>query len=156
MIKLIKPIFIIILLSVGCSKNGNKIDTVVEIKKIREADRSLLLAETKRDLVSVMHHIAKKAIFHPPNTPPVVGDEAIRKFYNDWFKIPYSGIHCESDTIVISASGDLAYLIGNSYIEFNTATGKGQIDGKYITIWRKTNDKWVCVAVSWSGNEPID
>jgi ketosteroid isomerase-like protein len=136
--------------------NANGIDTVGEIRKIRETDRSLLLAETQRDLVGAMRYIAKDAIFHPPGNPPVIGDEAIRDFYEEWFKVPYSGIVCESDTIGISSSGDLAYLIGNSHMEFDTPTGENRLDGKYITVWRKTSDRWLCVAVSWSGNGPAE
>jgi len=152
MIKLV-TVFFIIIVSVGCSTNDTDIDLAGEKKKIREADRSLLLAETKRNLDGAMRYIAQDAIFHPPNTPPVMGDKAIRDFYKEWFNIPYCGIYCESDTIFISASGDLAYLIGNSYIAFDTPTGKNRFDGKYITIWRKTSDRWLCVAVSWSGND---
>jgi len=114
------------------------------------------LAETQRDLDGAMRYIAKGAIFHPPNTPPIIGDKAIRDFYKEWFKVPYSGTLCESDTIFISSSGDLACLIGNSYMEFDAPTGKNRLDGKYTTIWRKTSDRWLCVAVSWSGNEPTE
>lgn len=88
-----------------------------------------------------MEYIAKEAIFHPPNNPPIIGNKAIRDFYKEWFKVPYIGIFCESDTVIISSSGDLACLIGNSYMEFDTPTGKNRLDGKYTTIWRKINGK---------------
>ena len=103
-----------------------------------------------------MEYIAEGAVFHPPSTPPIIGHKAIRDFYKEWFKVPYSGTFCDSDTVIISSSCDLAYLIGNSYMEFDTPTGKNRLNGKYITVWRKINDKWLCVAVSWSGNESTD
>ncbi len=156
MIKSIDAIFIIFLFSVGCSTHQNMTDIQGEIRNIRAADRSLLRAETQRDLAGVMQYIARGAIFHPPDNPPVIGDKAIHDFYKKWFKLPYSGIFCESDTIVISSSGDLAYLIGNSFIEVETPAGKNRLDGKYTTIWQKTHDMWLCVAVSWSGNEPAE
>jgi hypothetical protein len=58
--------------------------------------------------------------------------------------------------VVISKSSDLAYLIGNSYYELKTADRAKRIDGKYMTIWRKIENKWLCVAVSWSGNKPFN
>ena len=156
MIKSNYIIIIILLFSPGCSTHQNKTDIQGEIKKIRAADRSLLMAEAQRNLADVMRYIDKGAIFHLPNIPPVTGYKAILDFYKEWFKIPYSGIFCKSDTIVISSSGDLAYLVGNSYFEFDTPDGKNQVDGKYTTIWQKTHDKWLCVFVSWSGNEPAE
>lgn len=149
-------IFLIILFVAGCSTSGLKIDALEEIKKIRDADRALLSAETQRDLEGAMEYIAEGAVFHPPSMLPISGHKAIRDFYKEWFKVPYSSIFCDSDTVIISASCDLAYLIGNSYMEFDTPTGKNRLDGKYITVWKQINDKWLCVVVSWSGNESTD
>jgi ketosteroid isomerase-like protein len=153
MIRLLATIILVIFLQVGCSANGPGVDLTAEIEKIRNSDRALLQAETKRDLEGVMEYLAEGAVYHPPNSPPIIGHEAIRGFYKEWFGIPYTGIHCDSDTIVVSSSGDVAYLIGDSHMELDMSTGMNRLDGKYITIWRKLSDKWLCVAVSWSGNE---
>lgn len=155
MIRLLAPIFLIFL-QAGCSTNGPGIDLTAEIQNIRDSDRALLQAETNRDLDGVMEYIAEGAVFQPPNSPPIIGHDAIREFYKEWFNIPYIGIYCESDTIVVSSSGDLACLIGNSYMELDKSTGKNRLDGKYITIWQKHTDRWLCIAVSWSGNESIN
>ena len=153
MIRFYYSTFLVILFVAGCSTNRSKIDALEEIKKIRDSDRALLSAETQRDLEGAMEYIAEGAVFHPPSTPPIIGHQAIRNFNKEWFKVQYSGIFCDSDTVIISSSYDLAYLIGNSHMAFDTPTGKNRLDGKYITVWRKVDDKWLCVAVSWSGNE---
>lgn len=156
MIRFRYSILLVILFVAGCSTPGSKIDVSAEIKKIRDSDRALLSAETQRDLEGVMGYIAEGAVFHPPDIPPVVGHKAIRDFYNNWFEVPYSGIVCDSDTVIISSSFDLGCLVGNSHMEFETPAGKNRLSGKYITVWRKMNDKWLCVAVSWSRNELAD
>jgi ketosteroid isomerase-like protein len=142
---------LVIVLTV-CSTDKTQVDVIAEIQKIREADRSLLQAESERNLEAVMELIAADAVFQPPDVPPVVGDSAIREFYMDWFEIPYHKIVCVSDTVIVSSSCDLAYVVGNSHIVFDTPDGVTRVPGKYFTIWRKIDCLWLCVAVSWSGN----
>jgi ketosteroid isomerase-like protein len=132
------------------------VDLPAEIQRIRDSDRALLRAETERDLEGAMEHIAAGAVLQPPNAPPVVGTTAIRAFYREWFETPYRAIVWESDTVMTSSAGDLAYLVGKSRVELETPDGVNQFPGKYITIWRKTDGRWLCVAVSWSGNQPAE
>jgi ketosteroid isomerase-like protein len=153
MIRFENPILLFILFATACTAPGSRDDISDEIQMIRDADQALLMAEKQRDLDAVMEYIAEGAIYHPPNAPPVVGREAIRDFYLEWFKIPYLGIYRDSDSIVIAFSGELACLIGNSHIDIKTETGRERLEGKYITVWRKFEGKWFCVAVSWSGND---
>jgi len=154
MIRFLISFFVILALFANCCTSKNRIDITAEIQKIRAADRAMLQAETQRDLEAAMTYFSEDAVFQPPNSSPVIGHDAIREFYGQLFNIPYSGVYCESDTIVVSKSGDMAYLIGISYYEFQTSDEMNRLEGKYITIWRKIEDKWLCVAVSWSGNEP--
>jgi ketosteroid isomerase-like protein len=153
MIRFTHILFTLILLVNACSDAEEWSHQEEELQLIRKADQALLTAENQRNLVAAMHYIAAEAIYHPPNAPPVVGQEEIRKFYLDWFKIPYAGIFRDSDSIVVASSGELAYLIGNSHIDLKSDTGIHRIEGKYITIWRKVNGQWLCAAVSWNGND---
>lgn len=147
---------VIVLLIASCSADGPEIDREALVREVREADRAMLQAETERDLEAAMMHFAEGAVLQPPNAPPVAGLEAIRQFYARQFEIPYSGIVCESDTIIVSTCGDLAYLLGNSYYEFEAEDGTTRLPGKYISIWQRMEGKWLCTAVSWSGNQPIE
>jgi len=154
--RLLSLLIMVFVLFAHCTNNNIKIDHSAEIQKIRAADRDMLRAETERDLETAMTCFATNAVFQPPNAPPVIGQDAISEFFSKQFEIPYSGIYCESDTIVVSKSGDMAYLLGNSYYAFDTPGGSHKLDGKYITIWQKIEGKWLCVAVSWSGNKPVN
>jgi ketosteroid isomerase-like protein len=143
---------IVIVLS-GCSTHKAQVDLTAEIQRIRAADRALLHAESERTLDGAMKLIADEAVFQPPDAPPVTGTASIRAFYREWFETPYRAIVCESDTIIVSSNCDLAHVVGNSRIELVTPDGVILVPGKYLTIWRKFDDKWFCVAASWSGNQ---
>lgn len=138
----------------ACSNAKPVADREADAALIRAADRALLDAETKRDLDAAIALFSEDAVLHPPDTPPVRGREAVRAFYSDWFAIPYTGIYSDSDTVVVSSAGDLAYLIGNSHVEMDASAGGGRLDGKYISLWRKVNGQWLCTGVTWSGNAP--
>ena len=154
MIRHISVLWITVLALAGCSTDEAKVDVPAEIQTIRDSDRALLRAETARDLEAAMKYIAGGAVFQPPESPAVVGTTAIRAFYGEWFKIPYRAIVGDSNTVHISSAGDLAYLLGNSHMELETSEGVNRVHGKYITIWRRIDERWLCVAVSWSGNRP--
>lgn len=138
---------------IGCSTQKTQVDLAAEITKIREADRALLQAESERNLEGAMELIATDAVLQPPDGPPVAGTSSIRAFYHEWFKTPYRAIVCESDTIIVSSSCDMAYVVGNSLIKLDTPDGLINVPGKYFSIWRMIDGQWLCVGVSWSGNQ---
>ena len=153
MTKLLFALFSLLILIAGCSTRDESIDLEQEKQTVRDLDRAMLLAETQRNLEKVMDLIGEGAIFHPPGNPPIAGRDAIRNFYKDWFKVPYTEIVSENSEIWVSESKDLACLIGNSYMGFNNPDGEIRSVGKYTSIWKKVNNKWLCFYVSWSGNE---
>ena len=154
MTKLFFTLFYLLVLIAGCARNDASIDLAKEEQNVRGLDQAMLLAETNRDLEKVMQYIGEEAIFHPPNTPPIVGRNSITGFYKEWFKIPYKEIVSENAEVWVSESGDFAYLIGNSYMGLNNSDGANRVNGKYNSIWKKVNNKWLCYFVSWSENEP--
>jgi len=142
-------------LSVSCTGSGNSSgDAEVMIKQIRLADRALLQAEDRRDLDGAMAFIASHAVFQPPGRPPIAGEEAIRRFYEQqWFKLPYSEISGNPVTIVVAASGDLAYLDGRSHMVMEVSGEQVIIEGKYLGVWQRIKGQWRLVAISWTANQ---
>ncbi len=123
--------------------------------QIRQADLALLRAEEQRDLDGAMDLIAPDAVFHPPGYPPIVGHEAIRRFYDtQWFKLPFIELSGTPDAIVVGASGDLAYFDGRSRMVIEASGERTVVAGKYLGVWRKISGRWKLAAISWSGNEP--
>ena len=122
--------------------------------EIRQADLALLRAEEQRDLESVMSLIAPHAVFQPPGYSPVVGQEAIRQFYDtQWFKLPFIEISGTPEAIVIGSSGDMAYFDGRSQMVVEISGERTVAAGKYLGVWQKISGKWKLAAISWSANE---
>lgn len=117
------------------------------------ADSALIAAETARDLESAMNYMAPDVILQPPDMPMVVGREAVREFYAEWFALPYKSIQVRSQTVTVASSGDLAYLVGESSFNLGgPSSEERQVPGKYLGVWKKIGGKWRLAAISWSGD----
>jgi ketosteroid isomerase-like protein len=94
----------------GHEHKGSEVTKVAQT--ICAADKALVAAETARDLELAMAYLAPDVILRPPDRPMVVGREAVREFYAEWFAMPYTAIQVQAQTVTVAASGDLAYLVG--------------------------------------------
>jgi ketosteroid isomerase-like protein len=143
-------------LAIGCPGNRSASENIeATADLIRQADQALLRAEEQRDLESAMALVAPHAVFQPPGLPAIVGDEAIRRFYEEqWFTLPYVEIFGQAETIVVAASGDLAYLDGRSHLTLEISGEKVLSEGKYLGVWQRIHGQWRLVAMSWTANEP--
>jgi len=127
-----------------------------EIYAICAADKALLDAESSRDLELAMSYMAPDIVLQPPGRPSVMGLEAVREFYASWFSLPYRVIHVQAQSISVSSSVDLAYLVGESSIEMSGPQEGLHVPGKYLGIWRKIDREWKLSAISWSSNAVQD
>jgi ketosteroid isomerase-like protein len=145
-----------IALAVGCTGNrSDSEDFEATVDQIEQADQALLQAEEQRDLESAMALVAPQAVFQPPGLPAIVGEEAIRRFYEEsWFKLPYVEISGHAETTVVAASGDLAYLDGRSHLMLEISGENVLSEGKYLGVWQRIEGQWKLVAISWTANEP--
>jgi ketosteroid isomerase-like protein len=119
---------------------------------IRTADKALIEAESSRNLEAAMAFMAPNVILHPPDLNAVEGHEAVRKFYVNWFKLPYTAIQVLGQTVSVAATGDLAYLVGESSLVMSGPDGDYEVPGKYLGVWRKIDNKWLLAAISWTAN----
>ena len=137
------------------NRRGASEDVEAIMEQIRQADQALLQAEEQRDLESAMALVAPHAVFQPPGLPAIVGHEAIRRFYEQqWFTLPYVEMFGEADTVVVAASGDLAYLFGRSHLMLEISGQQVPSEDKYLGVWQRIEGHWRLVAMSWTANEP--
>ena len=142
-------------LSGGCDNpESTSVGNESQEAEIRQADQALLRAEEQRNLDDVMDFIAPHAVFHPPGHAPIVGHEAIRRFYEtQWFKVPFIEISGTLDSVVVGSSGDLAYCDGRSHMVIEISGERTVASGKYLGVWQKISGTWKLAAISWSANE---
>jgi ketosteroid isomerase-like protein len=121
-------------------------------RAICAADKALIAAETSRNLELAMAYMAPDVILQPPDRPMVVGREAVRQYYAEWFALPYTAIQVHAQTVTVASSEDLAYLVGESALVLSGPQGECQVPGKYLGVWRKIEGEWRLAALSWTGN----
>jgi uncharacterized protein (TIGR02246 family) len=121
-------------------------------QQIRQRNRDWFKAEQRKDVAGTMAFIADEAVLQPANAPPVIGKDAIERFYTSFYELPIVGIGGEPTTIEVAASGDLAYDVGTNYVVVAGPEGPEEDQGKYLLVWKKLDDEWKAVAMSYSSD----
>ena len=143
---------LIILISCTTAK---KIDFAAEESKIRTLNSETFEAERQKDLETTVNVYSDDAIIQGPNMPQIEGEEAIRNFYKEFFKLPLVTVEGGPKKIVISKSGDMAYDIGWNRTVLQQGENQIEDKGKYFCVWKKINDEWKIVVISYSSDLPV-
>jgi ketosteroid isomerase-like protein len=90
-----------------------------------------------------------------PGQPVLKGKKEIRQMVEESFNTPGFKISWEPQSVEVSQSSDMAYLIEKSQIKMNGSSGK-QLTMHYnpITVWKKQADGAWKNVVDISTNEP--
>lgn len=120
--------------------------------EIREQSRAIVKAEMNKDIEAIMPFWAEDAVVHMDNFPVVQGHEQIRSIYESMFQTMIS-LRSEIKSVTVSASGDMAYEMGNNFSTIQTDSGPMETASKYILVWRRGADgQWRCAAFSFTNN----
>lgn len=111
--------------------------------RIRELDEAWLEAAARRDLDGMMAIYAAEAQELLPGLPPIVGREAIRKFYRELIeRLPRFRHAFAMDEVTIAESGDLAIVRG-AYQFVADSSIPDQVDiGKFVGVWVFHSGDW--------------
>jgi uncharacterized protein (TIGR02246 family) len=140
--------------SVGCAA-APKVDTAAEAGVIRQRFADWVAAEKNRDLETAVSFLTEDAVVQSEGAPAVIGREAAKAVWKGIFEMPYTDIaDIEPRTVVVSASGDLAFDVGNFKVVMPGPNGAAEERGKSLLVWRKRNGEWMCVAISFTMDAP--
>jgi uncharacterized protein (TIGR02246 family) len=128
------------------------VDLAAEERTIHRLTDSLAALEVKRDIEALLNFYAPDAVLQIPGAPSLVGREAARPVVKEFFALPFTDEVMKDRTVVVAASGELAYDIGADNLITKTATGQTEEAGKSIIIYRKIGGEWKVVANSYSTN----
>jgi uncharacterized protein (TIGR02246 family) len=136
----------------GCAAAPAKpaVDVAAEERTIHALTDSLAAAEVRRDTVAILNGYADDAILQVPGLPSLVGREAWRPVVREFLALPFTGQVMKDRTVVVAASGDLAYDIGADNHTTKNASGETVEAGKSIIIYSKIDGRWRVVANSYS------
>ncbi len=125
-----------------------------EEQTLRQLTQLWYDAERNKDIDAYMSYIADDCVLHAPGALPMVGKEAIRQMVTPYIESLVSvtdNIH----RIVVAASGDLAYQIGDQQMINIGPDGEVEGETKYVIVWQKSDDKWQCATMSFNFNKPM-
>ncbi|MFA6958402.1 MAG: nuclear transport factor 2 family protein [Thermoanaerobaculia bacterium] len=91
----------------------------------------------------VMRQLASDAVMVPGDKKPLVGSEAIRRY---WWPLGAPPFHLDRYAMTIdqiAGSGDLAIVRGTQALEWTSGGQRWKTRGNYVTALRRTNDAWL-------------
>ncbi|HEY3013418.1 MAG TPA: nuclear transport factor 2 family protein [Gemmatimonadales bacterium] len=138
----------------GANAAGAKpADTRAAEAEIRRGDEEFFAAAKARDANAIAALYSDDAISMPPNSPPLVGHDAILKYNQDFVKAPGLTISGGPETIRFSDDGTMAYETGRYSVSYADPKGRTVKDeGKYLNVLRREGGKWKVVADAFSSN----
>lgn len=122
---------------------------------IRIVDCEMVAALNSRNLEKWLSFLAEEVRMMPPNEPILEGIPAIREIVTELLSLPnFSVTHNSADRIVVSDSGDLAYISYSYALTVPDSQGASKTEkGKDISIFQKQSDgSWKLVVDMWSPN----
>ena len=134
----------------GC--NENNIDIKTEGEKLMQLSRDWSKSAATDSIEKTLSYWAEDAIVMSPGEPALKGKQAIRGMIEGTSKIPGFKISWEPLSVVVSKSGDMAYMIEQNQITVNDSLGNPITQyNKAVTIWRKEADgSWKNVVDMWN------
>ena len=117
---------------------------------IEATSRELTKDFAARDAKAISLLYTEDAKLLPPNSPPVLGRDAVAKFYASLLELPIASLALES--VDVYGSGDEVTEEGR-YTLVGT-NGETVEAGKTLVVWRKTDAGWRLHRDMWSSDAP--
>jgi uncharacterized protein (TIGR02246 family) len=139
-------------LFVGCTAASTPADTAADADAIASLNESWGQAFNAGDAAALVALYSEDAAVNPPGLPQVRGHAAMQDFFaKDTADAKAAGItmtlNPQKDSGV---SGDLAWESGTFMAK--DASGATVDEGKYITVFQKTDGKWLIVRDTWNSD----
>lgn len=143
--------FAFILLA-GCSEH--KIDAKIEGETLMQISREWSKYAATDSTDKILSYWADDAMVMSPGQPSIKGKNAIREMIEGTSKIPGFKISWQPLSVVVSKSGDFAYMIEQNQITVNDSLGNPITElNKSVTIWRKEDDgSWKNIVDMWNAD----
>ena len=139
---MIRRILPLLLFAIACLAQS-----ATSAQPVMDADRAFNKATQQDRLEGWMSYMADNVVLFNLD-PPVVGKDAVRKFYEPVFGNPDSSLTWEPTTGEIQPSGKVGYTSGRYTLKMKSPKGEVvERHGSYLTIWGKQKDgSWKVIA----------
>jgi ketosteroid isomerase-like protein len=123
--------------------------TTQDAEVIRQRSQQLATAFNAKQMDRILELYADNSVFMPPNAPALRGREPLREFYQDLIG---RATNLRLETEDVAGYGPLAYETGMFSLVYENGAVRDR--GKYVFVWRKTNDTWRTEKTIWSSDLP--
>ena len=155
-------IIIILLFILGCTgtmkTSGQDIDLEVERALLLEADRTLaeVYSASETPLDTIIASFTDDARVLAPDIPMAEGWEASRAVFANLEALPGYSLEYSPAIADVGGAADLGYTIGTYHMKLPGSDGIiADIDGKYLTIWKRQPDgTWKVAVDMFNANGP--
>jgi len=127
-----------------------------DMQAVLDFEQSVFDAEIAGDFEAWMSSFAEDVTLFPPNTPPLKGRLAVRKFNAPIFE--QFDLHESSDGREITVAGDWAYIRAHWIWILTPKNGGEEIKDTGNSIWilnRQPDDSWKIARAIWNSDKPI-
>jgi uncharacterized protein (TIGR02246 family) len=127
-------------------------DTAADEAALRIADQTFLRAYWKGDLETVVALYAEDAVLLPANAPEAKGRDAIRKYY----AADIASLKPGEAAMILESTQGVSGNLGRSSgrVKFTAANGATTGTGKFLSVSRKANGKWLYNRDTWNSDSP--
>jgi uncharacterized protein (TIGR02246 family) len=137
-------------LVMGCASGDDRLSEA-DVAAIRAIEQEFAQASIARDFDRVLAQRTDDIVWMPPNSPALVGKDAVRQALEA--NPPASGFVITSEQT--EGSDDLAYDRGTYVYSVVVGTDTVNEGGKYLQILRRQPDgSWRLAVEIWNANQP--
>ncbi|PKA84405.1 ketosteroid isomerase-like protein [Ulvibacter sp. MAR_2010_11] len=128
--------FFVLILVFACAQE--KPDVEKEGQELMQLSREWSDVAATGDVDKTVSYWSDDAVFIASGQPTLRGKENLRAMVEDMSKIPGFKISWEPESVSVSESGDMAYLIENNSVTVNDTLGNPvTTTNRVVTIWKK-------------------
>lgn len=144
----------LMLQSIGYSQSISKNNLEEAKKAIEESNALYFQSFVKNDPTIFIERYAKDCCIMAPNAPAQCGKDAPAKF----FKIAYEKFGLRNGRFITQEiyGIDENYVVEVGLWESYNADNELFDDGKFLVLWKKTEDGWKMFRDSFSSNRPLE
>ncbi len=147
---------LLVVISATACNTSRSVNIADEEIVVRSTDAKWLEAVKAKDYERALTFWTDDAMVLPPNSPAIVGKDAIRKYVMGAATIPGFSITWTTGQVWISESADLAYESATNAVTAADPGGKLVTEkNKGIVVWKKQPDgSWKCAVDIWNAEAP--
>ncbi len=141
------------LIGAGCAQFHGE-DPAADRAAIRAVSAAWKQAFNQADVQAVSELYAEDAVLAAPGLPPVQGKRAITAYFmRTVAQFAGAGVIVSDAPLgEVSVSGDLGFFWETYSIV--SRSGAAVDSGKLLTLYRRTQGRWLIVADTWSSSRP--